>query len=179
MTVESLNFGLVLRYERRDGRSSVKTFSRPYDPGMTSLGHSWLPINIQLDPSRRRLFCTFSGFRPRLLPQHVASAYPDRVVDLEDIRYVPPLLMRFDATTLEPEDDGTRSHLSYAEPIAMTVAGDGTTDYVCTFSPEIGLRIYFADDLTRMICHAESPSLMHWQDTHFRPEPAHLQFVSR
>lgn len=179
MIVEALNFGLVVRYERRAGRVSLKTFRRPYDPGRTSLGHSWLPINIQLDSTRQRLFCTFSGFRPRLLPRHIAQAYPGRVVDPQNIRYVPPVLMRFDAQTLQPDADGSRTHISYAEPIAMAVVGDGDTEYICTFSPEVGLRIYLADDLNHMLCHAESPALMHWQDSHFRPEPAHLSFVPR
>jgi hypothetical protein len=179
MVVEPLNYGLVIRYERRHGTSSVRTFSRPYVPGKTSSGHSWLPINLQLDSSRTRLFCSFNGFRPRLLPRHVAAAYPDQVVDPARIRYVPPLLMRFHAQTLEPDVDQNRRHLSYAEPIAFTVVGDGTNDYVCTFSPEIGLRIYQADDLSRMMCHALSASLMNWKDSHFRPEPAHMQFVPR
>jgi hypothetical protein len=179
MIVEALNHGLVVRYERRGGRTSLRTFERPYDPARTSLGHSWLPINIQLDPRRRRLFCSFSGFRPRLLPRHVAAAYPERLCDVAAMRHVPPLLMRFDADTLEPDDDGGRTHVSYAEPIAMTVAGDGEQDYVCTFSPEAGLRIYHADDLNRMVCHAESPALAHWRDSHFRPEPAHMLHVPR
>jgi hypothetical protein len=87
--------------------------------------------------------------------------------------------MRFDAQTLKPDADGDRTHISYAEPIAMAVAGDGDAEYVCTFSPEVGLRIYLADDLNHMLCHAESPALMHWEDSHFRPEPAHLSFISR
>ena len=68
MTVEALNYGMVIRYERRKGKNSLRTFSRPYDPETHSLGHSWLPINIEIDPSGQYLFCTFSGFRPRLLP---------------------------------------------------------------------------------------------------------------
>ena len=181
MIIEALNFGLVLRYEWRNGRTKITTFARPYDPGRTSLGHTWLPINIQLDPAGRRLFCSFSGFRPRLLPEHVAGAYPGRVVDRDTIRHVPPLLMRLDARTLEPDTDGGRGHLSYAEPMAMIVAGSegGGQDYVCTFSPDVGLRIFDADDLGHMICHAESPQLMHWKDSHFRPDPAHLDFVPR
>jgi hypothetical protein len=180
MIVEAMNYGLVFRYERRRGQTRIVRFSRPYDPRHTSLGHSWLPINIQLDTRRERLFCSFSGFRPRLLPEHVARAYPGRVVDPDTIRAVPPALIRFNAQTLEPDTNGAdRSHISYAEPMAMTVAGDGENDYVCTFSPAIGLRIYPAGDLTRMICHAESPSLGHWRDSHFRPEPAHLCFVPR
>lgn len=179
MTIEPINYGMLLRYERRRGRSTIRTFRRPYNPGRTSLGHSWLPINVELDSTKRRLFCTFGGFHPRLLPRHVAASYPDLAVDAATIRYVPPLLMRFRADTLEPDQDPRRRHLSYAEPVAMAVVGDGQSDYVCTFSPEIGLRVYPADDLSRMVCHAVSASLMHWKDTHFRPEPAHMQFVAR
>jgi hypothetical protein len=177
MIVEALNYGLVVRYERRGGRTSMRTFARPYDPGRTSLGHSWLPINIQLDPGRRRLFCSFSGFRPRLLPDHVARAYPGRVTDAATAGFVPPALIRFDAETLELDTDGSRGHIAYAEPMAMTVAGDGDRDYVCTFSPEHGLRVYLADDLDRLVVRAESPQLLSWGDTHFRPEPAHISFI--
>ena len=179
MIVEALNYGMVIRYEKRQGSSSLKKFSRPYNPGRTSLGHSWLPINIEMDARRERLFCSFSGFRPRLLPRHIANAYPDRVVDHQQIRYVPPLLMRLKADTLEPDFDGNRGHLSYAEPVALSVIGNDQEEYVCTFSPETGLRIYLASDLSRMICHAESSALQHWQDDFFRTEPAHMQFVYR
>lgn len=177
MTVEPLNIGLVIRYERRAGQTSVRRFQRAYDPDQASRGHSWLPINIDLEPAGRHLFCTFAGFRPRLLSRHIAAAYPERVIDPGQIRYVPPLLMRFDARTLEPDIDKGRGHLSYTEPIAMTVIGDARASYVCTFSPEFGLRIYEAGDLSHMICHAVSPQLMHWRDGHFRPEPAHIGFV--
>jgi hypothetical protein len=178
MVVEALNYGLVVRYEHRAGRTSVRTFARPYDPGRTSLGHSWLPINIQLDPTGRRLFCSFSGFRPRLLPEHIARAYPSRVVDTPTAGFVPPALIRFDADTLTLDTDKNRGHIAYAEPMAMTVAGDGDHDYVCTFSPEVGLRVYHADDLNRLVFRAESPQLMAWGDTHFRPEPAHISFIA-
>lgn len=177
MVVEALNYGLVIRYERRRGRTTMQSFSRHYDPGQSSLGHTWLPINIELSPTRRYLFCTFSGFRPRLLSAYMAAAHPDLAVDAEGIGYVPPALIRFDATTLQPDYDQRRSYISYAEPIALAVTGNGIEDYVCTFSPEIGLRIYRAEDLNAVICHAGSASLMHWEDSHFRPEPAHMQFV--
>lgn len=179
MTVEALNYGMVIRYERRNGETSLRTFSRPYDSGNTSLGHSWLPINIELDPIGQRLFCSFSGFRPRLLPQHIAKAYPEHSVKPSAIRYVPPLLARFNAATLEIDHDRNRGHLSYAEPIAMTVVGNKSESYVCTFSPEVGLRVYPADDLSAMICHAVAPEFMNWGETHFRPDPAHIQFTSR
>jgi hypothetical protein len=177
MVVEALNYGLVMRYEWRCGRASVRAFARPYDPGRTSLGHSWLPINIQLDPARRRLFCSFSGFRPRLLPNHIAQAYPARAVDAATAGFVPPALIRFDAKTLELDCDNGRGHVAYAEPMAMTVAGEGDKDFVCTFSPELGLRVYYADDLDRLAFRAESPNLMSWGYTHFRPEPAHISFI--
>ena len=177
MSVEAINYGTVMRLERRHGRTSLKTFSRPYDPGNTSQGHSWLPVNIELDPSRKWLFCSFAGFRPRLLPRHVAKAYPQAAVDPKRIRYVPPLLMRFRADTLEPDTCPDRRNLSYAEPIAMTTVSDRAATYVCTFAPETGLRIYAAEDLTAMVCHAVAPEFMNWQETHFRPDPAHMQFA--
>ncbi len=177
MIVEALNYGMVIRYERRNRKSALRRFSRPYDPSRTSLGHTWLPINLNLDSRRERLFASFNGFRPRLLPRHIASAYPGRVVDARRIRYVPPLLMRFDAHTLEPDHDGKRRHLSYAEPVALAVVGDGNRDYVATFSPEIGLRVYSADDLSAVLCHAVSAEIHTWGDTHFRPDPAHMEFV--
>lgn len=177
MTVEALNFGHVIRYERRKGRYTLHHFSRAYDPSNTSLGHSWLPINIELDPSGEFLFCSFSGFRPRLLPRHVAGMYPDLRVDPSKIRYVPPLLMRFKASTLEPDITDDRKHLSYVEPIGMTVVQGADRNYVLTFGPETGLRVYSADDLSTMLCHAVAPELMNWQDTHFRPDPPHMKFV--
>lgn len=179
MTVEALNYGQVIRYERRNGKTSIRTFSRNYDPAQTSLGHSWLPINIELDHTKKYLFCSFSGFRPRLLSRHIAQAYPAMAVSPFRIRYVPPLLLRFNADTLEIDFDSKRRHLSYAEPIAMTVVGEGGESYVCTFSPEVGLRIYPADDLSAMVCHAVAPEFMNWQETHFRPDPAHMQFTRR
>ena len=157
----------------------MSTFRRPYLPGKTSMGHSWLPINIQLDSSRQRVFCSFNGFRPRLLPRHVARAYEGLVADISQIRYVPPLLMRFDAARLQPDIDTKRRHLSYAEPVAFTVIGDGGSDYVCTFAPDVGLRIYSADDLSNAVAYALAAELMTYGDTHFRPMPAHMQFVPR
>lgn len=179
MIIEAFNYGEVIRYCRHGGASSVTRFRRPYLPGRTSMGHSWLPINVQLDSSRQRVFCSFSGFRPRLLPRHVAQAYEGLVADVSQIRYVPPLLMRLDATSLEPDTDSKRRHLSYAEPIAFTVVGDGRSDYVCTFAPDVGLRIYEADDLTNAVGYALAAELMTYGDAHYRPMPAHMQFVPR
>jgi len=179
MIIEAFNCGQVIRYCRRGDAMSLKTFCRAYVPGKTSLGHSWLPINIQLDSTRQRLFCSFSGFRPRLLPRHVARAYKGLVADLNQIRYVPPLLMRFDSARLEPDTDSKRRHLSYAESVAFTVVGNGGSDYVCTFAPDVGLRIYEADDLSTAVGYALSAELMTYGDTHFRPTPAHMQFVAR
>jgi hypothetical protein len=179
MIVEPLNYGLVLRYEQRGSRNSLHTFGRPYEHGRTSLGHSWLPINIGIGSSGRRVYCTFNGFRPRLLPRHIAEAYPDIAVDPQHIRYVPPLLMRFDAATLTPDYDRKRRHLSYAEPVALAVVDGGDRDYVCTFSPELGLRVYDGDDLSQTIGHAISHGLLTWRDSHFRPEPAHMEFIAR
>jgi hypothetical protein len=176
MTVEALNYGLVFRYERVDGQYTLRTFSRPYDPKRTSLGHSWLPINIELNSTREFLFCSFAGFRPRLLPRHVAAAYGDAVVDVHRIRHVPPLLMRFRARDLAPDFDNDRTYLSYTEPIAFAVAGHAPDEFVWTFSPEIGLKLYRSDDLSQVVCHAVSPYLMNWRDSHFRPDPAHMVY---
>lgn len=177
MIIEPFNFGQVIRYSRRGGRNEIVAFSRPYEFGTTSLGHSWLPINIELDSLKQRVFCSFSGFRPRLLPRHVAAAYPNLVADVSDIRYVPPLVMRFDACTMQPDTDSKRRHLSYAEPVAMAVVGNRGRDYVCTFSPEFGLRIYDADDLTTMVGYGVSAELMTYRDSHYRPMPAHMVFA--
>lgn len=179
MIIEAMNYGQVIRYEQRNGKRSLKVFKRGYDCGRTSLGHTWLPINIELDASREHLFCSFAGFHPRLLPKHVADAYPGRVVDPEKIRYVPPLLMRFDARTLKPAYGKQRDYLSYAEPMAMCVVGAVGSGFVCTFSPEVGLRIYRAEDLSSMMVHAVAANLLHWKDTHFRPDPAHMVFLPR
>lgn len=179
MVIEPFNVGQVIRYSRRGGRNSIKSFCRPYLPEKTSLGHSWLPINVQLDSSKQRVFCSFSGFRPRLLPRHVAQAYGELVADVSQIRYVPPLLMRFDAARLEPDYDAKRRHLSYAEPVAFTLIEGSGADFICTFSPDVGLRIYDSDDLTTMVGYAVAADLMTYRDTHYRPMPAHMQFIPR
>jgi hypothetical protein len=87
--------------------------------------------------------------------------------------------MRFDSTRLEPDTDPKRRHLSYAESVAFTVVGSGGLDYICTFAPDVGLRIYDADDLSRTVGYALAAELMTYRDTHFRPMPAHMQFVPR
>lgn len=180
MVIEPFNYGTVIRYARRGGAWSIRRFSRAYRPDLTSRGHSWLPINIQMDSSRRRLFCSFAGFHPRLLPRHVAAAYADLVADVSGIAYVPPLLMRLDADTLQPDVDSRRRHLSYAEPVAFAVvSGNGSEDVVCTFSPEFGLRIYPADDLGTMLGYGVAGELMTYGDSHFRPMSAHMVFVPR
>jgi hypothetical protein len=180
MIIEAFNYGKVIRYSRQGGRWGITTFSRPYVPGKTSHGHSWLPINIQLDSSREHVFCSFSGFRPRLLPRHVALAYQGQVANVNEVAYVPPLLMRMNAKTLIPDTDPRRRHLSYAEPVAFALVpgGDGL-DFVCTFSPEFGLRIYGEDDLTTMVGHAVAGELMTYRDSHYRPMPAHMAFIPR
>ena len=179
MTVEALNVGTVMRVTYRNGKSRVKRFRRAYNAGRTSLGHSWLPINIQLDTSRKALFCTFSGFRPRLLPRHIAQAYPGRVVDANSVYYVPPALIRLGAESMKPDFRESLSHISYAEPIAMCVVGSVENGFVCTFSPELGLRVYRASDLSRMVAHVTAHPIWHFAHTHFRPTPAHMKFVAR
>ncbi len=177
MTVEAINIGKLLRYERRNGTYEMRTYERAYDPNRAVLGHTWLPINIQLDASRKQLFCNFSGFNPRLLSAHIAKAYPGMAVDPERVREVPPLLMRFEAAHLEPEYESDGAHLSYQEPLAMTVIGDSSRGYVCTFSPDQGLRVYRANDLTRTIYTAHSPGLNRPGNAYFRPQPPHMVFV--
>jgi hypothetical protein len=61
MTVEAINVGTIIRVAYRNGQTTVKRFKRHYDAGRTSLGHTWLPINIQLDSTKKALFCSFSG----------------------------------------------------------------------------------------------------------------------
>ncbi len=179
MIVEPLNIGKVIRYEHRPGRDDVKVFEQPYDYDRSSLGHTWLPINIELDSSRRALYCTFNGFHPRLLPRHIAAAYPDQVIDRRDLRPVPSVMMRLDAETLRPDYDRRRGYISYGEPVAMSVVGDRDNGYVCTFSPTEGLKVRRAGDFNEMVCHAMSHELLRWENTHFRPDPAHMVFVPR
>jgi hypothetical protein len=62
--------------------------------------------------------------------------------------------------------------------MAMTVAGTDNDEYVCTFSPETGLRILRADDLRVMVAHAVGAELHAIGDRHFRPDPAHMVFVA-
>lgn len=179
MTVEALNVGTLIRIAYRNGVTTVKSFKRAYDAGRTSLGHTWLPINIQTDTTGKALFCTFSGFRPRLLPSHIALAYPKRSVDSRSVYYVPPVLMRFDANRLEPDASGSLSHISYAEPMALSVVGSVDNGYVCTFSPELGLRVYRASDLSHMVAHVIAHPIWHCGHSHFRPAPAHMEFAQR
>lgn len=177
MLIEPMNAGMVIRYERRGGDYTIRDLQRAYDFGRTSAGHTWLPINLDIEPSGEYVFASFSGFHPRLLPKHVADAYPDRVIDMSNVRYIPPLLMRLRADTLEPDYDSRRSYLSYAEPVAMAVVGDAARSFVCTFSPEIGLRVYPSDDLQRVVAHAVTARLHTWGDSHFRPDPPHMLFA--
>jgi hypothetical protein len=96
------------------------------------------------------------------------------------VYFVPPALIRLDATRLRPDVRGSSlSHISYAEPIAMCVVGGVDDGYVCTFSPELGLRVYLAGDLSRMVAHVTAHPIWNCGDTHFRPAPAHMEFVQR
>jgi hypothetical protein len=81
---------------------------------------------------------------------------------------------------MEPDFDPGRRHLSYAEPVAFAVVhGSDGADFICTFAPELGLRIYRADDLTTMIANAVAGELMTYRDSHYRPMPAHMAFIAR
>ena len=77
-----------------------------------------------------------------------------------------------------PEYNNDRTYVSYTEPIAFALAGNYPNEFICTFSPESGLKIYHSDDFSQVVGHAVSPFLMNWRDTHFRPDPAHMAFVS-
>jgi len=178
MVAEPFNYGCVIRYERTGGRHKVDVFERPYEAMRASEGHTWLPINVQVDASQQAVYCSFAGFRPRLLPQHVYAAYADIAVDPARVRYVPPLIMRLDAQTLKPQKVKGRGHITYAEPLAMTVIGDCESGYLCTFSPEQGLRVLHAGDMNRVTAYAVNHELWHWNDLHFRPDPPHMIHVS-
>jgi hypothetical protein len=178
MTVEAINIGKLLRYERRNGQHTIRTYERAYDPGSSQLGHTWLPINIQLDGSRKELYCNFSGFQPRLLSSHIARAYPGMVVDPESVRRAPPLLMRFDVGRLEPQYETGNSYFNYQEPLAMAVVGTYSQGWVCTFSPERGVRVFRADDLSRTTCTASSAELSRPDEMHFRPQAHHMVFAA-
>jgi hypothetical protein len=106
-------------------------------------------------------------------------AYPDRSVDPATVYFVPPVLIRLNAERLEPDLRTPLSHISYAEPMAMCVIESADEGYVGTFSPELGLRIYRAADLSHMLAHVSAHPIWHYKDTHFRPAPAHMDFVQR
>ena len=177
MTVEPFGIGKVVRYDFTGEVGQLNERIQPYDHGRVGDGHSWLPINLSLDSSGERLFASFAGFRPRLLSHHIAVAYPELVVATEDAGYAPPLLMRLEAKTLKP-DRSTPHYLSYAEPIAFTVVPANGRDYICTISTELGLRIYDADDLSAVLCEATSHQIASWRDSHFRTDPAHVEFAA-
>jgi hypothetical protein len=54
----------------------------------------------------------------------------------------------------------------------------GGRDYVCTMSSEMGLRIYDAEDLSAVLCGATAHQPSAWRDSHFRTDPAHLEFAA-
>jgi Retinal pigment epithelial membrane protein len=174
---EPFNVGSVIRYERRGGKHDVRILEQAYDSSLASQGHTWLPINVNLDASGQSLFCSFAGFRPRLLPQHVLQAYKGRAVDMSHVRFVPPLIMKLDPNTLRPQRMANRGHLAYSEPLAMTVVGDSEAGFLCTFSPEQGLRILRAGDMNVVEAYATNHELWSCGETHFRPDPPHMTFV--
>jgi hypothetical protein len=66
----------------------------------------------------------------------------------------------------------------YAEPLAMCVVGDCESGHVCTFSPEQGFRVLCAGDMSRVVGYGVNHELWQWNDTHFRPDPPHMVYVS-
>lgn len=174
---EPFNVGSVIRYERQHGKHKIDILEQVYDSSFASHGHTWLPINVQLDASGQSLFCSFAGFRPRLLPKHVLRAYGAHAVDMSGVRFVPPLIMRLDPKTMSPQRVANRGHLTYSEPLAMTVVGDTDTGFLCTFSPEQGFRILRAGDMNVIEAYATNHELWSCGETHFRPDPPHMSFV--
>jgi len=87
----------VIRYSRRGVITSIQDVSPLLPPGRTSLGHSWLPNQHSTGLVGERVFCSFNGFRPRCYTPCCPGIPRGLVADLNQIRYVPPLLMRFDA----------------------------------------------------------------------------------
>ncbi len=75
MVVEAFDCGKVIRVERRNGEYRINDFSQDYLHAENSQGHTWLPINLDLDASCKYLFCNFNGLRPRLVGKHTYDLY--------------------------------------------------------------------------------------------------------
>lgn len=121
MIAEAFGIGGVIRYNARAGiPGKVTVLRRDYNHDRVGVSHTWLPINLELNSGNQRLFASFAGFRPRLFSRHIAKAYPGHV-SASNAHYVPPLLMRLDAQTLEIERS-TGAAVSYAESPAVAVA---------------------------------------------------------
>jgi hypothetical protein len=177
-TVEPFDVGGILRLRWWPTGSDLAYRSIPYDPGRTSALHTWMPINIHLSRDRRSLFGSFAGVNPRLIADAASRQHPVTATDFAKLRYVPPLIARFDADTLEPADTSGRTHASYADAIATTLVERDDEAYVVSLSARDGLRIYAAADLQRLVGFGVNARLQHVDDALFRTEPAHLQFVA-
>jgi hypothetical protein len=173
MIVEAFDCGKVIRVERRNGTYRIKVFSQDYFHAANSRGHTWLPINLDLDASRKYVFCNFNGLRPRLVGRHTYDLYEPECLKPSVARNIPEVHMRLRADDLTLDLRSNRSHVAYTLPSAMAIIGDVETGYMCTFSPEMGLFITPLNDLSKLVCHAVGHELWTYGTTHFRPEPAH------
>ena len=173
MVVEAFDCGKVIRVERRNGTYCIKVFAQDYFHAANSWGHTWLPINLCLDASRKYVFCNFNGLRPRLVGRHTYDLYTPECLKPSEARNIPQVHMRLRADDLTLDVRSGRSHLAYTLPSAMATVGDVETGYMCSFSPEMGLFITPLNDLSKVVCHAIGHELWTYGTTHFRPEPAH------
>ncbi len=175
--VEPFDVGGMLRLRWTPTGSDLVHRRIPYDVARTSALHTWMPINMHLSGDRRSLFASFAGVNPRLVSGVVARQHPITCVDFGRLRYVPPLVARFDADTLEPYDTSGRVHVSYTDAIATALIEQGDEAYVVTLSASAGLRVYAASDLQHLVGYGVNARLHHVDDERFRTEPAHLQFI--
>ena len=173
MVTEAFDCGKIIRVERRNGSYCTKIFAQDYFHAENSKGHTWFPINLGLDASRKYVFGNFVGLRPRLVGRHTYDLYNPASLRPNEARYVPEVHMRFRADDLEPDVRSGRSHVAYTFPSAMAIIGDVEDGYMCSFSPEMGLFIAPLNDLSKLVCHAIGHELWTHGTTHFRPEPAH------
>ena len=173
MVVEAFDCGKVIRVERRNGICRIKVFAQDYFHAANSRGHTWLPINLALDDSRKYVFGNFNGLHPRLVGRHTYDLYNPECLKPSNARNIPEVHMRLRADDLTLDVRSGRSHLAYTLPSAMAIIGDVETGYMCSFSPEMGLFITPLNDLSKVVCHAIGHELWTYGTTHFRPEPAH------
>src|ERR1700730_8057851 len=116
MIVEAFDCGKVIRVERRNGTYRIKVFSQDYFNAATSRGHTWLPINLGLDASRKYVFCNFNGLRPRLVGRNTYDLYNPECLKPSVARNIPEVHMRLRADDLTLDLRSGRSHLALYPP---------------------------------------------------------------